>query len=119
MEERTKKIPFYLHIKDEPPFAFAGLHNVWQDTSGAMHPPYTIITTVTNDLVAHIYNRIPVFLKRDDEERWLSDSAPSLEDVQEILTPYPSSGMAIYPVSSRINSPTVANPGLIEPLEML
>src|SRR5271157_4534032 len=106
-KEGTKKIPFYLHLKDEPLFAFAGLYDVWHDVSGEAHTTYTIITTEANDLVARIHNRMPVILKRENEDRWLSGDTPLPEEVREIFTPYPPGEMTMYPVSSRINNPTL------------
>jgi len=118
-KEGTKKIPFYIHLKEEPLFAFAGLYDVWHDVSGETHLTYTIITTEANDLVAHIHNRMPVILKQENEDRWLSGDAPTPGEMREILAPYPSEKMAMYPVSSRLNSPTVDDSGLILPLETL
>ena len=118
-KEGTKKIPFYIHLKEEPLFAFAGLYDVWHDVSGETHLTYTIITTEANELVAQLHNRMPVILKRENEDRWLSGDAPSSEEMREVLVPHPSDKMAMYPVSSRLNSPTVDDSGLIQPLETL
>jgi len=115
-KEGGKKIPFYIHLKYNPIFAFAGLYDVWHDVSGEAHQTYTIITTEANDLVAKLHNRMPVILKREDEGRWLSNSTDSRED---ILSPYPSDEMTMYPVSTQINSPTVDDADLIRPLETL
>ena len=118
-KEGSKKNPFYIYLKNSPIFAFAGLYDFWHDASGEAHPTYTIITTEANELVTSLHNRMPVILKREDEDRWLSGNAPSQEEMKEVLSPYPSAGMAMHPVSSRINSPTVDDEQLIQPSETL
>lgn len=119
MKKGKKKNPFYIHVKEIPIFAFAGLYDVWHDASGGAHSTYTIITTEANEMMARIHNRMPVILNREDEVRWLSKDPPSLEDMKEILRPYPSDDMDAYPVSSRVNSPVVDDERLIQPLEMV
>jgi len=116
MKEGKKKSPFYIHVKESPIFAFAGLYDVWHDALGEAHSTYTIITTEANDLVTRLHDRMPVILKRENENRWLSRDAPSQDEMREILGPYPSGEMAMHPVSSRVNSPAVDDEGLIQPL---
>jgi len=119
LKEGTRKIPFYIHLKKIPIFAFAGLYDVWHDVSGEGRLSYTIITTEANDLVAPLHDRMPVILKREDEDRWLSGEALSQEEMSEILGPYPSGEMAAYPVSSRVNGTADDDDRLILPLETL
>ncbi len=66
------QIPFYIHVKDDPVFGFAGLYDVWRNPAGTTYRTYTIITTTPNELMAPIDNRLPLILKQDDEMRWLS-----------------------------------------------
>jgi putative SOS response-associated peptidase YedK len=62
---------------------------------------------------------MPVILKREDEDRWLSGEALSGNDREKILAPYPAGEMEAYPVSSRVNSPDVDDERLILPLKTL
>src|SRR5665647_3196478 len=98
-----RKIPYYIHLKDSPLFAFAGLYDVWYDAFNEAHPTYTVITSYANDLVAPLHNRMPAILKREGESRWLSGDAPTADEMKRILSPYPASEMDAYPVSSRVN----------------
>ena len=118
-KEGTRKIPFYIHLKKSQIFAFAGLYDNWTDTTGMFHPTYTIITTDANKLVAPLHNRMPVIIKREDEERWLSGDTLTQQQMIEILRPYPSEEMETYAVSSRVNTPDVDDEKLIKPLETL
>jgi putative SOS response-associated peptidase YedK len=112
----TRKIPYYIRLKESSLFAIAGLYDVWYDTFNEAHLTYTIITTNANEIVAPLHDRMPVILKQEDENRWLSGDAPIPNDMKKILGPYPQDKMEAYPVSSRVNSSNVDDEGLIRPL---
>ena len=118
-KEGKRKIPYYIHLNDSPLFALAGLYDIWYDACNEAHPTYTIITTNANELVAPLHDRMPVILKREDEERWLTGDAPVSDEMKKILGPYPSGEMDAYPVSSRVNSPDADDERLIQPLATL
>jgi len=118
-QERGRKIPFYVHIRDEPVFAFAGLYDTWSNPAGTTLSTYTIITTAPNTLMAPVHNRMPVILQSEDEKRWISPGQLSAEDLNRIFSPYPAVEMEIYPVSDRVNSPSADDEKVIEPLKGL
>ncbi|MGA9621075.1 SOS response-associated peptidase [Methanoregula sp.] len=113
------KVPFYIHIKDDPVFGFAGLYDIWRNPAGTTLQTYTIITTAANDLMAPIHNRMPVILRQDDEIRWLSRDVIPDEEINRILAQYPADGMEAYPVSEQVNKPDVDEQKLIEPVKGL
>ncbi len=106
------KQPYYIHMKDGSPFAFAGLWETWRD--GEEIRSCTIITTEANDLVGEIHNRMPVILPPEDYELWLDPEFEEKEALTSVLRPYPSGGMEAYPVSRRVNSPSNNTPDCIE-----
>jgi len=118
-KELKHKIPFYLHLKDEPVFAFAGLYDMWHTPAGEGYATYTIITTGPNDLMAPIHNRMPAILRREDEDHWVSGEALSAPDLNGILAPYPAGRMEAYPVSPLVNNPGNNDERLIRPLQGL
>ena len=95
------------------------MYDAWHDPSGKKTTTYTIITTAPNELVAAIHNRMPVILKREDEERWLSGETFNARDVRDILVPYPPGEMTMHPVSSLVNSPAIDDERVIAPLNSL
>jgi len=115
----TRKIPYYIHLKETPLFAIAGLYDIWYDAWNKAHPTYTLITTDANALVSPLHDRMPAILKQEDEDRWLMGDAPPSEEMKRILCPYPDCEMEAYPVSSRVNSPDADDKHLIQPLETL
>jgi putative SOS response-associated peptidase YedK len=118
-KDGTRKIPYYIHLKDSPLFAIAGLYDLWYDAFNVAHPTYAIITTDANELVAPLHNRMPVILKQEDENRWLTGDAPTSDEMKKILGPYQPDEMDVYPVSSRVNSPAIYDEQLIRPLVTL
>jgi len=113
----SRKVPYYFRLKDADLFAFAGLYEVWHDTDGSALSTYTLITTTANEVVAPLHDRMPVILRREDEERWIAGGPPAPEELRSLLGAYPASGMEAYPVSPRVNSPASDDPSLIAPLE--
>ncbi len=118
-QEKWRKIPFYIHVKEDPVFAFAGLYDVWSNLAGTTLATYTIITTAANDLMAPVHHRMPAILRQDDEIHWLSRDVLSADEMRRILAPYPSNGMEAYPVSERVNSPTADDERLVLPVQVL
>ncbi|WP_049982289.1 SOS response-associated peptidase [Halorubrum sp. BV1] len=74
---------------------------------------FTIVTTEPNDLVADLHHRMAVILSPDEEATWLRGDPGAAAD---LLDPHPDDDMTAHPVSTRVNSPAVDAPKLIEPV---
>jgi putative SOS response-associated peptidase YedK len=110
------KTPYFIHMKDRKPFAFAGLWDEWQSPDGGALRTCTIITTEPNDLMKPLHNRMPVILHQKDYADWL-DAAPRTPDsLLHLIRSYPADEMAAYPVSTMVNSPGNDRAELIQPL---
>ena len=109
------KTPYFIHMKDRKPFAFAGLWDEWHSPDGSQIKSCTIITTDPNELMSTLHNRMPVILNRTDYAEWL-DAAPQTPDkLQPLIKPFPAERMSAYPVSMLVNSPQNDRPELIQP----
>jgi putative SOS response-associated peptidase YedK len=94
-----KKYPYCIKLKDNIPFALAGIWDTWHDMK-----TFSVITTEANSLMAEIHNtskRMPVILTRANENRWLDSSLPP-DEVKLILKPYDPAEMYAYPVDRSI-----------------
>jgi putative SOS response-associated peptidase YedK len=131
------KIPYRVAFEDDRPFAMAGLYERWEppepettqtglgafgggaggdddsDDGGGPIETFTIVTTEPNELVADLHHRMAVILDPDEEATWLR-GAP--DEAAALLDPYPADELTAYPVSTRVNSPAVDAPELIERL---
>ncbi len=110
------KQPYFIHLRDERLFAFAGLYEIWHSPDGSELRTYTIITCPPNQLMAPLHNRMPVILPREAEAAWLDPQETRVAAVLPLLQPSDSESMAAYPVSTLVNSPANDGPGLIERL---
>jgi len=131
------KTPYRVAFEDDRPFAMAGLYERWEppepettqtglgafgggageeggsdDGSGTIET-FTIVTTEPNDLVADLHHRMAVVLDPSEEETWLRGDP---DEAAALLDPYPADELTAYPVSTRVNSPAVDAPELIEPI---
>jgi putative SOS response-associated peptidase YedK len=99
------KVPYFTHMKNRQPFAFAGLWDEWHSPDGSQIRSCTIVTTEPNDLMAPIHNRMPVILPPDAYAQWIDPAVRTPESLDTLLRPYPSEEMDAYPVSTLVNSP--------------
>ena len=98
------KIPYLITLKDRLPFAFAGLWEQWKDASGDWIQSTTIITTNPNSLVASIHDRMPVILPNVRYDEWLDVGIQKVEQLKQLLMPYPPEEMEFEKVSLVINN---------------
>lgn len=108
------KQPYCIRLRGGDLFAFAGLYDLWRDDEGNELHSYTIITTTPNAVVAPIHNRMPVILRREDEDVWLdTDAGPA--QLRSLLAPYPADEMEAFTVSRAVNSPANESAELLQP----
>jgi putative SOS response-associated peptidase YedK len=74
---------------------------------------FCIITTSANELVAEIHDRMPVIIAPENYDRWLSPIEP---DPRDLLVPYPTEPMTMWPISTRVNKPENDDAGILEPI---
>ncbi|TFG49468.1 MAG: SOS response-associated peptidase, partial [Anaerolineales bacterium] len=108
------KTPYYFTLKDQTPFAFAGLWEIWNSPEGDLLKSACILTTTPNEVVKPVHNRMPVILHPENYETWLSPIEGKPEDFQPYLKPFPGNLMQAYPVSPFVNSPKNNSPQCIQ-----
>ena len=108
------KIPYYIHMKDKRPFAFAGLWEIWHSPHGDELHSCCIITTEPNKIVEPIHNRMPVILSPGEYPLWLDPAEKEPHELEQLLNPYPSAEMEAYPVSAFVNSPLNNSPKCVQ-----
>ncbi|ROS23139.1 SOS response-associated peptidase [Cellulomonas sp. PhB150] len=114
-----RKQPYYLHPGDGSTVALAGLYEFWKDPTKADGDPErwlvsaTIITRPALPDLAHIHDRQPLMLRREDWDAWL-DPAVGLDGARELLEATPPEIVAT-PVSTQVNAVANNGPQLVEP----
>ena len=102
-------------MKDRSPFGIAALWENWKDpTTQEWVRTFVVLTTPSNDLVGRIHDRIPAILDPAGYERWLS-----LEpDPRDLLVPFPTELLTIWPISRRVNSPDNDDERILEQVSL-
>jgi putative SOS response-associated peptidase YedK len=115
--ERNGKIsqPYYFQMKDEAPFAFAGIWDRWRG-EGRSITSCAIITTTANELLAEIHTRMPVILRPESYGLWLNEKSRAA-DLKELLVPFPTNQMMSHAVSYEVNDPKVDDERLLREVE--
>jgi putative SOS response-associated peptidase YedK len=114
--------PMRIMLKSEEPFAFAG---IWEQASPKNFPEVreitscSIITTVANELVLPIHDRMPVILPPELYAAWLNPDNPDIGELKEFLLPFDASLMKAYPVSALVNSVRNKGPEVLAPATSL
>lgn len=114
LEGRPEKFPWYIGLKDQDLFGFAGVYSMYKDAEGKEQYYYAILTTEPNSFMKNIHRRMPVILKEKEEELFLDPDNQDFEKLYKLITsPFPSEKMKGYPVSKQVNSPRNNNKELL------
>lgn len=111
------KIPHYISPKHAEQFAVAGVWEHWEGGGAGPIESFAVITTVPNELMAYIHDRMPVILSPDDIDPWLEPDNQDNQGLQELLQPYPADQMQEWAVSTLVNSARHESPELIAPFD--
>jgi len=109
------KRPYRIMLKNENPFAFAGIWQLHQTTTGISVPTFSIITVPANNLISKLHDRMPAILQPKFEQLWINDSA-DLNAALETLQILPDKEIKMYEVSDNVHSYKNENPNLINPI---
>lgn len=113
------KTPYYIQTADEKPFAFAGLWESWHSPDGSELRSYTIITTIANEMLSKMHQRMPVILDPESYRPWLSPRELPAEETLPLLKQYPAELMMMHPVSARVSSVRNDSPQCTEKVEVV
>ena len=98
--EGSVKVPWYISLASDEPFAFAGLWERWSSKeTGESIETATLITTQANDFLARLHHRMPVILDADRADRWLSGDNEFL-----VTASQDSPALRAWPVDRRVNN---------------
>lgn len=107
-----KKQPYFIHRPDGEPYAFAGLWERWQGSTGEAEEgsgaepmrSCSIITTAANEPMQELHDRMPVILPRSAWKDWLDPDQHNTELLGQLLVPAPPGVISFHAVSTEVNS---------------
>jgi putative SOS response-associated peptidase YedK len=118
----VRKQPYYIHRADGGVLAFAGIYELWRDAAlpeddpGAWLWTAAIVTTRATDDLGEIHDRMPMVVAPDRWADWLDPGLDGVGGLAASMLPAASAGLAVYPVSTAVNSVRNNGPSLVAPL---
>jgi putative SOS response-associated peptidase YedK len=110
--KKDQKQPYYFHLEEHQPFAFAGLWERWKSPEKEEIISCTILTTEAHEEMRSIHHRQPIIIPENLYFQWLN---PQLTEPQEILPLLVSQpALKHYPVNLVVNKPTHDEPDCIQ-----
>jgi putative SOS response-associated peptidase YedK len=103
VNKKEPKQPYAFELDTGGMFAFAGLWDAWKDAEGHWLQSYAIVTTVANELMSRIHDRMPVILHEKDYDRWLDREETERLPV-DLLRPYESEAMEMHEANPLVNN---------------
>ncbi len=118
LENRVEKIPYLVKPTTNEFFSIAGLYETWMGKDGIKIESCTIITTEPNDKMREFHDRMPMLLKKEDEEDWLDKNA-NLEKIFNKIMPSENGAIESYRISTMFNKTSATNMSLelLRPLD--
>jgi putative SOS response-associated peptidase YedK len=108
------KQPYFIHVKDEEVFSFAGLWEVWRNPEGDEVWTCSVLTTEANEKIGRLHHRMPVILDGENRDIWL-DKKTDVNELRLLMQAYDSEKIDYYPVSKAVNSVKNDEASLLEP----
>lgn len=107
--------PHYVQMKNKQPFALAGLwapQKVEEETIEVC----AILTTLPNEVVRVVHDRMPVVLDPKHFDLWLnSDDVRDFKEIEKLFRPFPGGEMEAYQVGAWVNNLAHDDEKCVEP----
>jgi putative SOS response-associated peptidase YedK len=108
----SPKQPYAVAMRSGEPFGLAGLWEGWRHPeTGDVIRTFCIITCDANELMARVHDRMPVIIRPESYDRWLSPLEP---DPRDLLVPHDPEAMTLWPISPRVNRPENDDASILE-----
>ncbi len=95
MPGTNKKLQHYFKMKNGDPFAVAAIWQDEVDSDGIIRRHLTLITTVPNEIVAKVHERMIGILTPEEVKVYLNPDT-TFEEAAKLITPYPSENMMSF-----------------------
>jgi putative SOS response-associated peptidase YedK len=115
---KGNKQPMYITTRDDSPFGFAGLWEVWDARGRAGEALFTctILTTEASAVMQDIHHRMPAILKPEVFDKWIDENT-SENELKDILQSQIEKDLTYRPVSKAVNAARNNSADLIEAIE--
>ena len=108
------KLPWKFAMKDDAPFALAGICQYWRSPDGKSDmETFALITTEPNELLLKKtgHDRMPVIIKKQDYQRWPEPGDPR-QPPTDLVRPFDSDKIMAWRLDRRVNNVKNNDPSL-------
>jgi putative SOS response-associated peptidase YedK len=109
-------IPFYLRMINTDILGVAGLYSVQTDADGSTKFEFTAILVPANELVEPLNDTMPALLPERMFDQWLDPLQTDVELLENALKPAPTSDMASFRISNKVDDIEANSTELINPV---
>ncbi len=109
------KLPFHFSMKDESPFAMAGLWERWVGPDGGVLESCALVTTQANERVRPVHDRMPAILSPEDFATWLDPQVTEASRLTPMLVPFEADRMKATAVERNVNNARFEGPDCLTP----
>lgn len=90
--------------------------DIWKDENGQAIRTFTILTTEPVESIRFVHNRMPLIIRKEDEEYWLrvTKKMTPAEASTFLSRIKPVDDLEAYSVSSLVNSPSNDDPKILQ-----
>jgi len=110
--------PHHVALPDRRLFAFAGLHECWGRSSGALRS-FAILTGPARGRLRELHDRMPLLLAPDLYDDWLDPARRDPGAVRALLGSPLSEGLVFRAVDARVNDVEFDEPACLTPSSQL
>ena len=103
MPQGDRKQPYYIRLLNSSVVGLAGLWETRKADDGTESTICCILTTVANDIVKPIHDRMPVILNPEDYNLWLDRNMHDPHELEKLYQPYSAELMYAHPVPDLVN----------------
>lgn len=96
----NEKIPYYITLKNEEMFVFAGIQNETTYYNGQKIKTFSILTIKANELMAKIHNtklRMPLIISSEIAKQWINKELTT-NQLKKLLIPIPSNNLKAHTI---------------------
>lgn len=106
------KYPHLFTLADEEPFALAG---IWDPALDNLPETYCLLTTLPNEIVGRVHDRMPVILAGETMRRWLGAEPLPDAEYRTLVSPFEAARMRSRPVSRFVSNSRNQGPECLAP----
>lgn len=114
----AEKIPHYIYPADGGLISFAGLWEAWDAPNGEDIISCTILTRPAKGLVERIHDRMPVLVRPEDFDPWLSNKNLGLHFLERLFDQPPPESLNKHVVSKEVNHTNFDSPQCIKAVSL-